>query len=78
MRIVILPFDGKKQGVISILQRAAVDGNVTCRKLSRISVKNAFTKRNNMGDIEIQFIDYRLFACLQFQHLLLPCFHAWL
>lgn len=78
MRIVILPFDSKKQGITTILQRTAVNRNMTCGKLSRISVKNAFTKRNNMGAIEIQFIDYRLFACLQFQHLSLPCFLAWL
>ena len=69
MRIVILSFDSKKQSVISILQRTAVYRNVSCGKLSRISVKNAFTKRNNMSKVEIQFIDYRLFACLQFQHL---------
>ena len=64
MCIMILPFYSKKQGVISILQRTAINRNMTYGKFSRISAKNAFAKRNNMVDIEIQIIDYLLFACL--------------
>jgi hypothetical protein len=48
MGIMILSFDGKKQGVISILQRTAINRNMIYSNFSRISVKNAFTKRNNM------------------------------
>lgn len=62
MCIVILSFDSEKQSVTSVLQRTAVYGNMTCSKLSRISVKNAFTKRNNMGDIEIQITLFLLYV----------------